>query len=202
MKSRIAASLIALALIFLVTVGAISLVAIYIASPVPARSTTTTETLPVTKSTAFSTTPVTKSVYVTSTSTPFSTTYIATTITQIASSGAPPGLLDFTLVVTCTGCTNSTTFPQYYGGTIYNGTSGHRDSTTLPGESVGQVSYTVIAHPADYLKGDWSLSWQVLLYSSTGSVEVKVYEGAVLFSDKTADPSTGFLDGSIQITVA
>jgi len=195
-KKRIVVALIAVALfIYYVT-----LVAAYSGSPATAR--------PTTSATSTETVSVTKSVYVTSTSvstaylTTSSTTYVNATITQTVGSTVPPGPLNFALVVSCPGCTNSTTDPQYYSGTILNGTAGDTDATVLAGESTEQVAYTFIAQPSQYLSGTWSISWQVLLYSSTGTLELRIYSAGHLFLDRTTDPSTGYLDGKVQVTVS
>ena len=142
---------------------------------------------------------MTKTASITGTLT--TTASYSTTLTQTVNLTPPPGRLNFTFVITCPGCTNSSSYPQYYSGTIVNGTSSRSNIAVLSGNTGEPLSYSFLAHPAQYLSGTWSLSWQVILYSPTGIVEVKVYEGSLLFSDTTANPTVGYLSGQLQIAI-
>ena len=162
----------------------------YLGGTTNSRTLTQTETTIMTKTDSVTNTLTTTASY--------STTL---THTQTVTLTTPPGRLNLTFVITCHGCTNSSNNSQYYSGTIVNGTSSSSNITALPGNSVGPLSYSFVAHPAQYLSGTWSISWQVILYSPTGMLEVKVYEESLLFSDKTADPTVGYLSGQLQIAV-
>ena len=130
------------------------------------------------------------------------TSYSTATLRLTTTSEANPGLLNFIVVITCPGCTNSSSFPDYYSAVILNGTQGHKNVTSPSGDSTAAVSYSFVVHPGDYLGGNWSLSWSVLLYSQTGLVEVNVFQGPLLFWDKSANPGVGFVQGTVTIDVS